>query len=1082
MKTKTSRRHNNNNRPTPSSSSSSKTQRQRLSSSSSSFALQNPDNILFKEDVGEGHSRVNVQTTRNSNLIVPTKNQFEDPMERTEDQTKEQKQTEETNEPLLYPEVGDPDFAKKLASKREFQLGNDKTEEEQTKQEENEDMETKAERMCKGSGSLWQDNQRFLRNFLSPETPYNGLLLYHGQGMGKIDVVMGILASIFSQQKILIVASHDQQVHYRRALLEKNTRGKKGRAPIEFLGYLPFAALLERKTAMDDLQGRFVVIDEIHHLRPTEDNLALPHAGQRLLQVAEQTVGMRLLLLSSSPVYNDVREIIWLANVLRLNDKLSPLEDTKQPLENNNNNNTTTISTTLLKTALAGYVSYIRGENPFTYPFRAYPSSFDPDQTLTSSDEYPLRQLNGQPIDTPPIQHVPMYVMYLPTETTQARAYHDCTKHLLSSVSKKTSIKYSDLHRPLQLLNMAYPSSLSSFSSSSSSSSATCSTLKDCMTWENTPMGRRHYKYKDWVLQQHGRIFSRLLLADYGAKLYQVCEELEKSEGLALVFTQYEEGGLVPMALALEEDGYVHVDGMGLLGHPKPYAATTATAPKKYMIITDNTSMSSENDELRVDPAVRVILISRSSTEGLRWKGVRQIHILDPWYNMNRIEALLAHGIFHQSHCALPFRQRNVQIYLYATRFHNSSEEAADMYLYRMSEKKAIELGKITRLLKEISIDCASPTSLEDFTKPMAVRQTLSYLDPAIRDITLSIDNNNSHACDYMSCLYSCPSASSDSNNMDTSTFQKHHLSTSLKEIISKIQDLYRLDYGYSIDDLIRRINVSYTYPVEEIYYALRQMISFPKYPINNNNVLYDRMGRQGYLIQKKQYFVFQPLHMTDTRVSMLDRERMPQKQQIPTASLILASSPKESNNNNNNIKNHNVWDDLKQRLDQCLHPMTTSTTTTTTLEAADWYDHVLGAIEILRLHHPLSLAEIRTGIIHHFLDTLSLSKREEIEKDVVHAKPSKQSLASIVQSYFASRNKNFDKEKRVSLSAKSKNVLFIDGKPITRKSELCALLSAFLKGKQPGHRMMDVRCIDKYTAMHYSVALELYLRHVHML
>ena len=53
---------------------------------------------------------------------------------------------------------------------------------------------------------------------------------------------------------------------------------------------------------------------------------------------------------------------------------------------------------------------------------------------------------------------------------------------------------------------------------------------------------------------------------------------------------------------------------------------------------------------------VKVLLISKAAAEGIDFKNIRQIHILDPWYNMNRIEQIIGRGVRNFSHCGLPLK------------------------------------------------------------------------------------------------------------------------------------------------------------------------------------------------------------------------------------------------------------------------------------------------------------------------------------------------------------------------------------------------------------------------------------------
>ncbi|NBQ56611.1 MAG: hypothetical protein EBU36_08260, partial [Verrucomicrobia bacterium] len=113
---------------------------------------------------------------------------------------------------------------------------------------------------------------------------------------------------------------------------------------------------------------------------------------------------------------------------------------------------------------------------------------------------------------------------------------------------------------------------------------------------------------------------------------------------------------------------------------------------------------------------VKVILISMAASEGLDFKNIRQIHILEPWYNMNRVEQIIGRGVRNLSHCHLPFEDRNVEIYLHGTVL-DYNEEAADVYVYRSAERKAIQIGRVTRVLKEISVDCLLNLAQTNFTE-----------------------------------------------------------------------------------------------------------------------------------------------------------------------------------------------------------------------------------------------------------------------------------------------------------------------------------------------------------------------------
>ncbi len=89
--------------------------------------------------------------------------------------------------PLKYPHLQNKDFQKKISLKKEFQYKYDGTIkniiEENNKQE-----------LCKQNDIDFElsPHQEFVKRFMNFNTPYNGLLLYHGLGSGKTCSAIGI--------------------------------------------------------------------------------------------------------------------------------------------------------------------------------------------------------------------------------------------------------------------------------------------------------------------------------------------------------------------------------------------------------------------------------------------------------------------------------------------------------------------------------------------------------------------------------------------------------------------------------------------------------------------------------------------------------------------------------------------------------------------------------------------------------------------------------------------------------------------------------------------------------------------------
>ena len=73
--------------------------------------------------------------------------------------------------------------------------------------------------------------------------------------------------------------------------------------------------------------NRLIIIDEVHNLRMTKDNSESNlKSAEVLMDMIKHSENVKLLLLSATPMYNSHEEIIWLSNIMSLNDDKEPLK------------------------------------------------------------------------------------------------------------------------------------------------------------------------------------------------------------------------------------------------------------------------------------------------------------------------------------------------------------------------------------------------------------------------------------------------------------------------------------------------------------------------------------------------------------------------------------------------------------------------------------------------------------------------------------------------------------------------------------------------------------------------------------
>jgi hypothetical protein len=106
---------------------------------------------------------------------------------------------------------------------------------------------------------------------------------------------------------------------------------------------------------------------------------------------------------------------------------------------------------------VTGYVSYVRGENPYTFPFRVYPDIFAPMHTFKTGDlVYPTHQINLKKIKNErKMNKLILYVSNI--GEYQQLGYNYIVQMLRNKQSQPRGFGYTELQIPIEALNIVYP-------------------------------------------------------------------------------------------------------------------------------------------------------------------------------------------------------------------------------------------------------------------------------------------------------------------------------------------------------------------------------------------------------------------------------------------------------------------------------------------------------------------------------------------------------------------------------------------------------------------------------------------------
>jgi superfamily II DNA or RNA helicase len=103
---------------------------------------------------------------------------------------------------------------------------------------------------------------------------------------------------------------------------------------------------------------------------------------------------------------------------------------------------------------------------------------------------------------------------------------------------------------------------------------------------------------------------------------------------------------------------------------------------------------------------IKVILISPSGTEGISLNNVRQCHIMEPHWTEMRIDQVKGRGIRQCSHSDLPMNERHVKIYRYIMVRKKDDKETTDQFVEFVAKRKQKLLDTFFKVIKEVAVDC----------------------------------------------------------------------------------------------------------------------------------------------------------------------------------------------------------------------------------------------------------------------------------------------------------------------------------------------------------------------------------------
>jgi hypothetical protein len=827
-----------------------------------------------------------------------------------------------------YPDNRDPEFLQKLLAKREFADSLQTTWKPRTDP-------------CEDDSSFEVTPvQRFVSNFMSPKTPYMSALLFHGVGVGKTCAAVQIIEAWleqFPRNEVFLVAPPTIQQGFFRTIFDKNkvvigqgnepnsasqctgvtymrltntlyerdiTRieklvNKAIKRRYKVFGYISFANFIrdslkgilpsdpedvkiseKKKKLRKIFSGKLLVVDEAHNLRDVvEGDDTVPggkaeesdSVGGKILtpylrDVLMYSEGMKFCALTATPMYNTYKEIIFMLNMLLMNDKQATITEADVF---DKEGNITEKGNKLLTYISQRYISFMRGENPISFPVRLFPENVP---VISSYPQYNPRGTEIPDSEKTFYKHLPLVPITLSGDTLKASLafMNDLPpgKGGLSTIALEKLIHAGNFIVP--------PTADTSGDSVEAYRARTDITSLNTVFSKESSGGEVRYRAK----QEGGAKWLGLgELNKYSPKFEFLINRVKNAEGCIFAYTRFVNGGALPLALALEANGYLpygRKSGLLVGGPQTPGGKQCALCPRRekehevgtpsnhiftpayYGLLTGDSVLSPRNDKTidaqrAFDNAdgtkIKIMIGSQIASEGVDLRFIRETHVIDSWFHLNKTEQILGRAIRFLSHCALPKEKRNNTVYLYAAQLPSEGRETADMYSYRIGFKKAVLIGRVTRAMKVAAIDC----NLNNQAIVIKGQEPVTEID-AQGKVRNNVDINDmpfTAVCDWIeNCDYECkPKIDVKSLKIDDSTYDEFSARWRVNRMKERIRALFAQQAFYQSEDLW---NAFADIPRLAVVDLLTDIINNKNFQVTNNTLT-------GYIRYCNGYYIFQP-------------------------------------------------------------------------------------------------------------------------------------------------------------------------------------------------------------------------------
>ena len=631
--------------------------------------------------------------------------------------------------------------------------------------------------------------QDVIRNFLTEQSPYRGVLLFAGLGSGKTASAIGVAEQMKHHRQIVVLTPASLKANFMselkkcggpeyhvsselangRTIEQENKKiDKKIQEKYTFVSYDAPNLNDQIESLPGQLNNKLLIVDEAHNLISMMASWS--KKGSYVFFKIMQASNLKLLFLTGTPIINSPFEIGIIANLLtgyldvktltRINDPGRRLDKDKRlmfqtekeffsyfvkdsdPPQMQNIN--------ALKNRLSGIVSFYAGAQPSS---KILPEVHQHVMEIEMSDRQFELYDRAREIERDKEKR-------LRQQMRSKKSNRKLVDFSLMFNTTKSGPKLCNFRAfSRQFCNFAFPPGIPRWlprlgDINSETFKVGDTDLTDDDMLNNVPEDVGKYT-KDEVhllqesmqmIEAQSQKFLVEELPQHSAKLHKMTALISSSPGPVYVYSQFRTiEGIGILSLILRAHGWLEYGWSdpffkGVTPKPLPHTRDSRTGkrygvcsasekrsfvPLSFIQWPKSTPNNDKRDHLlnvynseenKFGHMIKAFLSTKSGAEGINLMNVRQVHIMEPYWNDMLIRQAIGRAVRICSHATLPAKDRRVDVYHYIskhdsqkspdTSFTTNKQESTDQHVKNVARAKAELTDTLEHVLKEVAFDC----------------------------------------------------------------------------------------------------------------------------------------------------------------------------------------------------------------------------------------------------------------------------------------------------------------------------------------------------------------------------------------